>query len=137
MAFKMKGHTLPGIKQRPSAKMADGRAKSSAFQKSPVKGVKVKPKQESSAEKAKGTDPVVKGRLLPTVDVSEKKLEVKNVISKDKDTGEDVYTRSKGSRSAEFVKNPDFVEGKQNRGAKRWIRRDGAKDPSGMPTGFN
>ena len=32
MAFKMKGHTLPGIKQRPSAKMADGRAKSSAFQ---------------------------------------------------------------------------------------------------------
>ncbi len=36
MAFKMKGHTLPGINQRPSAKMADGRAKSSAFQKSPI-----------------------------------------------------------------------------------------------------
>ena len=33
MAFKMKGHTLPGIKQRPSAKKADGRAGSSAFQK--------------------------------------------------------------------------------------------------------
>ena len=31
MAFKMKGHTLPGIKQR-SAKSGDGRAKSSAFQ---------------------------------------------------------------------------------------------------------
>ena len=31
--FKMKGHTLPGIKQRPSAKIDDGRAKSSAFQK--------------------------------------------------------------------------------------------------------
>jgi hypothetical protein len=32
MAFKMKGHTLPGIKQRPSAKTAEGRAGSSAFQ---------------------------------------------------------------------------------------------------------
>ena len=32
MAFKMKGHTLPGIKQRPSAKAADGRTKSSALQ---------------------------------------------------------------------------------------------------------
>ena len=31
--FKLKGHALPGIKQRASAKMADGRAKSSAFQK--------------------------------------------------------------------------------------------------------
>ena len=30
--FKMKGHTLPGIKQRPSKKMADGRAGSSPFQ---------------------------------------------------------------------------------------------------------
>ena len=30
--FKMKGHTLPGIKQRPSAKMADGRASSSPLQ---------------------------------------------------------------------------------------------------------
>ena len=30
--FKMKGHTLPGIKQRPSKKMADGRASSSPFQ---------------------------------------------------------------------------------------------------------
>ena len=33
MAFKMKGHTLPGINQRSEGKnMADGRAKSSAFQ---------------------------------------------------------------------------------------------------------
>ena len=31
--FKLKGHTLPGIKQIASTKMADGRAKSSAFQK--------------------------------------------------------------------------------------------------------
>ena len=34
MAFKMKGHTLPGINQRSEGKnMADGRAKSSAFQR--------------------------------------------------------------------------------------------------------
>ena len=34
MAFKMKGHTLPGINQRSETKnMADGRSKSSAFQK--------------------------------------------------------------------------------------------------------
>ena len=33
MAFKMKGHTLPGIKQRNSDNLADGRSPSSAFQK--------------------------------------------------------------------------------------------------------
>ena len=31
--FKLKGHTLPGIKQGASTRTADGRAKSSAFQK--------------------------------------------------------------------------------------------------------
>ena len=35
MAFKMKGHTLPGIKQRKSPKPSDGRAGSSAFQLKP------------------------------------------------------------------------------------------------------
>ena len=35
MAFKMKGHTLPGINQKSEGKnLSDGRAKSSAFQKS-------------------------------------------------------------------------------------------------------
>lgn len=32
MAYEMKGHTLPGIKQRKSDKMEDGRPGSSAFQ---------------------------------------------------------------------------------------------------------
>ena len=32
MAFKMKGHTLPGIKQRKSTNKKDGRAASRAFQ---------------------------------------------------------------------------------------------------------
>lgn len=32
MAYEMKGHTLPGIKQKKSDKMKDGRPGSSAFQ---------------------------------------------------------------------------------------------------------
>ena len=32
--FKMKGHTLPGIKQRPNQNLTDGRSASSAFQQS-------------------------------------------------------------------------------------------------------
>jgi len=51
MAFKMKGHTLPGINQRSEGKnLSDGRAKSSAFQKD--------------------TDPVTQGGVTPTVTVS-------------------------------------------------------------------
>ena len=56
MAFKMKGHTLPGIKQKASAKATDGRAKSSAFQAADVSDFKdmgktmqeASPKEESS-----------------------------------------------------------------------------------------
>ena len=89
-----------------------------------------------SAFKAEEED-VVQGGMLPEVKVEEKKLKVKNIISIDPDTGEEIYTKSKGSRSSEYVKNPKFVEGKQNRGQKRWIRRDKTKDSSGMATGFN
>ena len=46
--FKMKGHTLPGIKQFKSTKMADGRAKSSSFQKRGDKA-KLKSMQETHA----------------------------------------------------------------------------------------
>tara|TARA_Y100001973_G_C5170198_1_gene318579 strand:+ start:1372 stop:1566 length:195 start_codon:yes stop_codon:yes gene_type:complete len=43
--FKMKGHTLPGIKQRKDNKMEDGRPGSSAFQykKPPTKWVQYIP----------------------------------------------------------------------------------------------
>ena len=51
--FKMKGHTLPGIKQMKTAKMADGRAKSSAFQKD---------------------DKVLKGKVYDTVEVKDKAI---------------------------------------------------------------
>jgi len=37
--FKLKGHTLPGIKQGASTRTADGRAKSSAFQKEEFPGL--------------------------------------------------------------------------------------------------
>ena len=40
MTYKMKGHTLPGINQRANDNLDDGRAKSSAFQKSPFKNYK-------------------------------------------------------------------------------------------------
>ena len=51
MAFKMKGHSLPGINQRmDKSSQPDGRAKSSAFQKD--------------------TDPVTQGGVTPTVTVS-------------------------------------------------------------------
>ena len=43
MAFKMKGHTLPGINQRmDKSSLEDGRAKSSAFQKDEDKSVSEK-----------------------------------------------------------------------------------------------
>ena len=46
MAFKMKGHALPGINQRSETKnMADGRSKSSAFQKNGDKKKKEKEKE--------------------------------------------------------------------------------------------
>ena len=71
------------------------------------------------------------------MNVTDKKLKVKNVISIDPDTGKEIYTKSKGSRSSEYVKNPDFEKKGGGRGRKRWIRRDGAKDKYGMPIGFN
>lgn len=37
MAFKMKGHTLPGINQRMDGKIVDGRPESAAFQKTKSK----------------------------------------------------------------------------------------------------
>ena len=45
MAFKMKGHTLPGINKKGNGNKKDGRSKSSAFQQSPMK-IYSKPKGE-------------------------------------------------------------------------------------------
>ena len=54
MAFKMKGHTLPGIKQRSSTKMADGRPSSSPLQtKGDKKGTKTSKRLLTSDEMKK------------------------------------------------------------------------------------
>ena len=53
--FRLKGHTLPGINQMKTAKMADGRAKSSTFQKTDEnvrKTIKPLPTVEVSGGKA-------------------------------------------------------------------------------------
>tara|TARA_R110000765_G_scaffold239253_2_gene341875 strand:+ start:536 stop:940 length:405 start_codon:yes stop_codon:yes gene_type:complete len=68
MAYKMKGHTLPGIDQRSEGKnLADGRAKSSAFQKSgaPFLGavMGVAKKVVGGAKKVKGVVDKVKGGI--------------------------------------------------------------------------
>ena len=53
MAFKMKGHTLPGIKQRmDKSSTADGKAKSSAFQDDKTYQQKAQ-EQHDAREKAK------------------------------------------------------------------------------------
>jgi hypothetical protein len=78
MAFKMKGHTLPGIKQRPSAKAADGRAKSSALQAASMSDFKdmgetmqkAAPKEESSNLETAGQ---MLGGALPMKQKEEKK----------------------------------------------------------------
>jgi hypothetical protein len=70
--FKMKGHTLPGIKQRKSTKMADGRAKSSAFQKD---------------------DPVFEGKVYDTVEVKDKAIKPGTFIG-DPITGESTIAGS-------------------------------------------
>jgi hypothetical protein len=54
MAFKMKGHTLPGINQRmDKSSLKDGRAKSSAFQKEGVKEKKLTPKEVEARKRRK------------------------------------------------------------------------------------
>ena len=50
-------------------------------------------------------------------------------------TGDDIYTKSRGDKSAEFIKNPDYRKGAPGNNYK-WISRDGASDQYG-PIGFN
>tara|TARA_R100001443_G_scaffold39559_1_gene52907 strand:+ start:646 stop:1059 length:414 start_codon:yes stop_codon:yes gene_type:complete len=81
--FKMKGHTLPGINQRmDKSSNPDGKAKSSVFQKE---------------------DPVIQGTVLPEVTIEEPKLKVKTTINQDGS-----ITKSRGSKSETYVKNPNY-----------------------------
>ena len=88
-----------------------------------------------SAFKAEEED-VVQGGMLPEVKVEEKKLKVKNIISIDPDTGEEIYTKSKGSKSTQYVKNPKHNPKGAPGNNYKWIRRDNATDQYG-PIGFN
>ena len=51
MAFKMKGHALPGINQRKSSKMKDGRASSAAFQQKKPESPDLDPEKQKQLDK--------------------------------------------------------------------------------------
>ena len=80
MAFKMKGHTLPGINQKIEGKnMVDGRAKSSAFQKKETGSA-----QEIDIEKDRtytGDDNVVKTSGMVNLERAEPAKDSKNYAS--------------------------------------------------------
>ena len=113
--FKMKGYSYPGT--APTRKTTE---------------------TETEFEAVRGgtgstVDPGVARTVLPTVDV--KPEEVTHTITRDPKTGDDIYTKSRGDKSAEFIKNPDYRKGAPGNNYK-WIRRDGASDQYG-PIGFN
>ena len=94
------------------------------------------PMRKDEFKAVKSTDKGAKSTILPTVNVSAKKLKTKHTISKDKETGEKVYTKSKGSKSTEYVENPKYKKDGAPGPNNKWIRRDGAADQYG-PIGFN
>jgi len=64
MAFKMKGHTLPGINQRmDKSSLEDGRAKSSAFQKDKDKSVSEKQTVIDEKNISENTNQPVQGMI--------------------------------------------------------------------------
>ena len=56
MGFKMKGFSFPGINQGGNENMADGRAKSSAFQKKGKKGAKISKEAIAASAEAAGME---------------------------------------------------------------------------------
>ena len=64
MAFKMKGHTLPGINQRmDKSSLEDGRTKSSAFQKDKDKSVSEKQTVIDEKNISENTNQPVQGMI--------------------------------------------------------------------------
>ena len=64
MAFKMKGHTLPGINQRmDKSSLEDGRAKSSAFQKDKDKSISEKQTVIDEKNISENTNQPVQGMI--------------------------------------------------------------------------
>ena len=103
MAFKMRGHTLPGINQRmDKSSKPDGRAKSSAFQKSgaplrpsKIDGVQVSDFEADEQERkniantaaGKGWDSDVEQPKVTRTGGSEAKNILKNLSEKEKKSG--------------------------------------------------
>jgi hypothetical protein len=95
--------------QKDYAKKSDDRAMSSPYQKD---------------------DKVIKGKVLPTVEVSAKKDKLK--ITQNKDGG---FTKSKGNRSQTFKPNPNYKKGSARTTNYRYIT--GESDSTGAPIGTN
>ena len=126
MAYKMKGHTLPGINQKSEGKnMADGRAKSSAFQKeekaSPVakkkfpKGtVDVSKRNVSTSKKRRSKPKVFLDKSIEQIQ-TEWKEKKKNEQSKKENNSTNTNTNTKPKKKAEKrnmkVVNPTLVKG--------------------------
>jgi len=116
MGFKMKGPSLykPEMEnmdiQKDYAKKSDDRAMSSPYQKT--------------------DDKVIKGKVLPTVNVSAKADKVK--ITKNKDGG---FTKSKGKRSQTYKPNPNYKKGSARTTNYKYIT--GESDSTGAPIGTN
>ena len=115
MGFKMKGPSLYKPKmanmdiEKDYAKKSDDRAMSSPYQKD---------------------DKVIKGKVLPTVNVSAKADKVK--ITKNKYGG---FTKSKGKRSQTYKPNPNYKKGSARTTNFKYIT--GESDSTGAPIGTN
>ncbi len=84
--------------------------------------------KESPAKKT--DDKVIKGKVLPTVNVSAKTDKVK--ITKNKDGS---FTKSKGKRSQTYKPNPNYKKGSARTTNYKYIT--GESDSTGAPIGTN
>ena len=116
--FKMKGHTLPGINQKKSSKVEDGRAASSAFQKkSFTKTTMGKHIIPPSVSDTSTVNPKGKNVVISKTDTTTKNVK-KILKGKDKIIGE---TKSRWmSRS---FGNPGWQEDKRVWDGKKWVKK--------------
>ncbi len=109
MAFKMKGHTLPGINQRmDKSSLEDGRAKSSAFQKDKDKSVSEKQTVIDEKNISENTNQPVQG-MISNADHKENVKSVKrqNRINTQKMSRKEIQNELK-KRKKEGVNKSEF-----------------------------
>ena len=70
-------------------------------------------------------DPVVQGGLLPEVTIDEDALKTTHNIQKNNPDweGQTTYTKTRGSKSHVYIRNPDWKEGKykKQKGRYKWL----------------